>query len=476
MSRHPHPTLRRTGASAILVALLVAACGSTPSPTPGSAEPTSPASPAASPASSPAASPSSSGGAVGSGSPSTGTICADPNALVSPAPSIASEPSAEAPAADPAIEATYDSIEGQVVDLRGLPAVDVARRTIGAEELKAINTHDFDQDNPASYVAANEQLYRSLGLLGTDESLRTLFLALVDSQVAGFYRPEAKTLYVVSRSGTLNGADKITFAHEYDHALQDHAFSTVFPEQAKLQDQSDRALAHASVFEGDATLLMTQWAIANLSPSELGDVAAAGADPTATAILERTPAILREGLLFPYNAGVALLSPRQQAGGWGAVDDVYARLPESTEQVMHPEKYDAKEAPVEVALPTDLADRLGSGWSVILQDTFGEFQIRTWLRETGVRQATADAAAEGWGGDRLAVLHGPDGDCAVAWQTEWDTPADAEAFEAAATQALGAAGGRGAVYPGEGGTVRWVVIGSDDETLAAAANALGLAG
>jgi len=32
------------------------------------------------------------------------------------------------------------------------------------------------------------------------------------------------------------------------------------------------------------------------------------------------------------------------------------------------------------------------------------------------------------------------------------------------------------VLPGEGDTVRWVVIGSDDQTLAKAANVLGLAG
>ena len=85
-----------------------------------------------------------------------------------------------------------------------------------------------------------------------------------------------------------------------------------------------------------------------------------------------------------------------------------ARMPESTEQILHPEKYAADEAPVAVDLPADLATQLGAGWSVPLEDTFGELQIGIWLRESGVAQGgRATAAAAGWGGDRLAVVEGP---------------------------------------------------------------------
>ena len=132
-------------------------------------------------------------------------------------------------------------------------------------------------------------------------------------------------------------------------------------------------------------------------------------------------------------------------------------MPESTEQILHPEKYAADEEPVEVQLPADLATDLGTGWTVPLQDTFGEFQTGIWLREGGVPQAAADAAAAGWGGDRLAVIDGPDGAWAVAMHTAWDTEADAAEFETAATTALQKAGGVAQVVPGTGGTTRWVV-------------------
>lgn len=415
------------------LAVLVTACGATqPSPTPS-------ASPTSSPTSGPTAS------------------------------------SSAAPLPSGAVDRLYDTIEDQVDAIRGLQPTDVKRETIDGEALKAFNARSFDEDNPAEYVRGNERLLKAFGLFPEDKTLKGIFLELIDSQVAGFYRPDDKTLYVVSRSGTINGADKITFAHEYGHALQDANFP-VFAEQEELLDETDRAMARAAIYEGDATLLMSLWAGPNLTPEEFQDVLSAGADPESTAILARTPAILVQGLLFPYNVGLAFLQPKQASGGWDAVDAVFADLPRSTEQVLHPDKYEAGEEPVEITLPAGLAATMGTGWSETIQDTFGEFQMGVWLRETGVATGAANTAAAGWGGDRVVVLHGPDESWAVAMHTEWDTAVDADEFETAATVATGEAGGPAAVLPGAGGTTRWFVVGSDAATLGLVSGALGLAG
>ena len=74
----------------------------------------------------------------------------------------------------------------------------------------------------------------------------------------------------------------------------------------------------------------------------------AAVDPDQQAVLDRMPAILRESLLYPYTTGAFYVQGAQLSGGWSAVDDFYARMPESTEQILHPEAYTAKEAPVEV--------------------------------------------------------------------------------------------------------------------------------
>ena len=164
---------------------------------------------------------------------------------------------------------------------------------------------------------------------------------------------------------------------------------------------------------------------------------AASVDPAAQAVLARTPAFLRDLLLYPYTTGLSFVQATQLRDGWTGVDDLYRRMPVSTEQILHPQKYAADEAPIPVTMPADLAEQLGSGWSVPLEDTFGELQIEYWLRESGVKPATATTAAAGWGGDRLAVAKGPAGAWGVVIDTAWDTAADASEFADAANTAIG---------------------------------------
>ncbi|HEV8401494.1 MAG TPA: hypothetical protein VGQ31_00525 [Candidatus Limnocylindrales bacterium] len=427
---------------AVAVALVSSACASTtpatssaPTPAP-SASPTAPAS--AAPAGSPV------------GSPSAG--------------------------ADAAADAVYDTVETQVQAIRGLQATrPVARQLITADELRTILTTEFDQETPPASLAANERLYKALGLIPADSSLRTLSLDLLSSGVAAFYRDDEGKLYVVSKTGEPGPTERFYFSHEFDHALQDQN-STIFKDFHDVHDQSDELLARQAIYEGDATLLMTQWAAANLTPADLGALLAAGNDPVAQAVMARTPPILSQTLQFPYTTGFAYVTNVQSNGGWPAVNAYFSKMPRSTEQILHPEKYTSGEAPVAVTMPSDLASRLGDGWSVPLQDTFGELQLGIWLRGAGVANADATKAAAGWGGDRLAVMDGPNDAWGVAIQTVWDTDADAVEFEAAAKTALEKAGGSAQVLPGAGGKTRWVVVASDPAVLGHVANALGLGG
>ena len=435
------PSRRRFAALAVAVGLLVAACGSNgPSLTPS---PIATPEPTAAPSIQP--SPSTSG-AGASGAPSEST------------------------------DAIYDTIEKQVQDIRGLQAKKpVPREFITTTELKQLLTDQFDTDAPPAYVAGTERLYKALGLIPADASLKTETLDLLGGGVVAFYDDEQGKLYVTSNSGTTGGPEKFYFSHEYDHALQDQNF-TVFKDQKGVLDQTDRILARQAIYEGDATLLMTQWAASNLTPAELAQVIAMSADPQVQSVLANAPKILSDPLQFPYTTGFGFINQVNGAGGWQAVDELYANMPTSTEQILHPEKYQAHEAPVAVTLPADLTTKLGSGWSIGIQDTFGELQTGIWLKEGGVPAATADTAAAGWGGDRLAVLNGPNGAWAVVMDYAWDTDADATEFETAATTALSKAQGSAKVLPGAGGKTRWVVVGSDDATLSKVTNALGLAG
>lgn len=407
--------------------------------------------------------------ACGSTVPSVGP---SPSATPAPttAPSVTPSGAPSSSSAPDDIDVIYDAIEAQVLDIRELEPVEVARETIDGDELAELSATNFDNDNPAEYVAAYERMVKAMGLMPEDQVLRDVFLELIGSQVAGFYRPDTTTLYVVSRGDTLSGLDKVTFAHEYTHALQDGHFPDVFDVSATLLEESDQGLARAAITEGDATLAMTYWMLPNLTPDDLQDVLESGSDPESAAILERTPAILREGLLFPYEAGAMFLQPIQAEAGWAGVDAMYEAMPVSTEQVLHPEKYEAGEAPIEVTVD-DIAAGMGDIWSEDLQDTFGEFQTGVWLRESGLDAEAAAAASAGWGGDRLALVSGEDGGWALVWRTTWDTNNDAREFQVAAGQAVADGPNAGTVII-DGDDVT-VIYASDGTTLDSAVTAAG---
>ena len=203
-----------------------------------------------------------------------------------------------------------------------------------------------------------------------DASLEQLYLELLTSQVAGLYDDDDQA--------DVRGLQ----GRRHRPRRGDHVRPRVHPRapgpgvrpaqggRARTPTRATGRWRALALIEGDATLLMSLWAQRYLTPAELGEVAGS-ADPASEAILARMPAILKDPLLFPYTSGLQLALGAFTKGGFGGVDELFANPPDSTEQVLHPEKFAAREKPVEVAFPDDLAARLGDGWKVSLQDTLG---------------------------------------------------------------------------------------------------------
>ena len=101
---------------------------------------------------------------------------------------------------------------------------------------------------------------------------------------------------------------------------------------------------------------------------------------------------------FSYFGGQRFVDELREAadGGWDLVDFAYQRrLPATTEQILHPEKYLEDEG----ALPVPDIPDPGPGWEEVDTGTVGEFFTREILRQDA-EEIGADEAAEGWGGDR----------------------------------------------------------------------------
>jgi hypothetical protein len=192
--------------------------------------------------------------------------------------------------------------------------------------------------------------------------------------------------------------------------------------------------------EGDASLVTQQWTLDNLTFEQILAITRQAMEQQA--VLAGIPRLLVRQLEFPYAEGLLFATALFQQGGWEAVDAAYASPPDSTEQVIHPEKYATREAPVAVE-PDITPATLGEGWSEAASDTVGELGIATWLESAG--PTIARDASAGWGGDRVVLLEGPDDAWLVDWITSWDSPADAEAFTAAASRRITELGDRAVV-------------------------------
>ena len=380
--------------------------------------------------------------------------CSAPGPSPSPTPSTTPAPSSSAtasagaslgPSASVDNDTIYRQIAAQIVAIRGLDAPSrVEPVVIDRATLQKNLQVAFDKENPPAQIARTERIEKALGLLPSGLSLRDLYVELQGSQVIGYYDQDAKQLFIVSHDGGLGPTERLTYAHEFTHELQDLRCDLKGLGLDKMTDDSDRGLAILSLVEGDAVSTQTAWMAANLSAVELAQVAVDASDPAALAIFAGMPAILRETSLFPYQNGAAFVAALQARGGEAAVNAAFKALPASTEQILHPEKYAAGEMPVPVNLPSDLAARFGTGWSVAATDTLGELQLRVWLRAAGLAGDVARTASDGWGGDRLALLGAPGGaGDLVVLVTEWDTTADALAFLAAARTVVVAGGGGG---------------------------------
>ena len=309
-------------------------------------------------------------------------------------PSASPGPSSVSSAASPSTQdqqAVYAAIERQVEAIRQLqPKSTVTPVLLDSQGVRDWLTKANAEQTNHQAMADEGRLFIHMGLLPAGSSLEQMELDLESGQVIGFYDPTSKGLYVLSQSGAVGPTEKFTFSHEYTHALQDQNFG-LDKLATDTPDQGARDLARVALPEGDATLEMTMWAQKNLSMVDLFAIAGSSIGAPGADQLAKAPAILRDTLEFPYDAGLNFVQGIYNTGGWAAVDKVYANPPASTSQILHPELYTNGVQPVAVTVPAVPAS-LGSGWKRIMADTLGELQLRIWLEgESPTSDQTATA-------------------------------------------------------------------------------------
>jgi hypothetical protein len=288
------------------------------------------------------------------------------------------------------------------------------------EQVRAYLIGKLDEELPPERMRGLETAYRLFGLLPDTLELRKLLLDLYAEQVAGYYDPDSATLFGVA------GADRaqlrLVLAHEMVHALQ----GQYLPLDSILESTSnnDRLTAAQSVLEGQATLASIEVLTPGQGVTRTPQFWEMYRDQvrqqqSAMPVFARAPLVVREALIFPYLDGAEFMHWWRTSGPKDTLP-YGPRMPVSTEQILHPERYARRDEPVPLAFaPAD------SG--IVYEDVLGENEIRVLLATLAGSDEVQTVVPIGWGGDRYRVYDTPGGP-ALVWYVVWDDQGSADRF------------------------------------------------
>lgn len=317
------------------------------------------------------------------------------------------------------VAATVPKVEHAIgLPFKRQPKVEVRSK----EQVRAFLERQFDDPRQARELAGTAAAFKLLGLIPDSLDLRAESENLLTEQIAGFYDPKTKVLYVIDGESD-DMLDQVV-PHELVHALQDQYVNLDSIENAEGDD--DRLLAAQAVFEGQAVyeqlLIMTGSAAFTARLPEMWDRLRETIRDSRSSMPEfgKAPPIIQEVTIFPYLSGLEFIKryydhyPKQVP---------YSDLPTSTQQVLSEAAYFStpRTVPVRITLPKP------SSGSVRYENTLGEFQTRVYLNEQLNDQNAAIRGAAGWAGDRYQVVDMPGGP-AMVWVSVWDNTVDAAQF------------------------------------------------
>lgn len=341
----------------------------------------------------------------------------------------AQQPSSLVISSDPALAALATALLPDLARRSGLELREPVRIEMRSRaQLEGYLRHKLDRELPEDEARRVVAAYALLGMVPDTLDLRALLLGLYIEQVAGFYEPDSTALFILDDQPA--SIVQPLLVHELVHAVQDQSVDLAALTDASLGN--DRARAAQAAIEGHATLVMLEFLSEQLrgSPVDLAQVRdfAATARPALEGMvgefpaLATAPAVVREALLFPYVEGAGYVQ-----GVWsleGRQAPFGALLPLSTEQIL---TLDRSDAPVAVSLAVE-------GGRIVHEDDLGRLELGVFLE--GHAGRAARRLAQGWGGDRYALVEMPGGGRGLVLAVAWDDEGARDAFIAAMAPAL----------------------------------------
>jgi len=277
-------------------------------------------------------------------------------------------------------------------------------------------------------IRAEEIAMKKFGLVPQDFDLRKTTIELLTEQAAAFYDHRKKKMVFVE--GAPPSMASAVLGHELAHALADQHFHLGrFMDAPNKTD--DAQAARLAVVEGQA-----MWLIIDLPLHETGnsltknravlDMAAqaSGAEGMFP-VFDKVPLYLRESLIFPYREGTLFQQSVVEKLGQKGFAAVLRSPPQSTQQIIHADKYFDHVNPTSPELPHWDG---GRGWRPLTDGTLGELDVRLLLEQYTTKEAARAVSIHLRGARFDLVENRAEHRVVLRWAAEWDSPETATCF------------------------------------------------
>jgi hypothetical protein len=355
----------------------------------------------------------------------------DPDSDVGAADAEAEQHAARAEA-QAKVDASARRIIHEVGASRGLPV----KGEFGVELISKAGVREFVRELMHEQMTTEEiemtgRIQAALGVVPVGSSGEQVLLDLLEFGVLGIYDPKRKVLLIgdfVDR-GTLG----MVVGHEGAHGLQDMHFDLLALTHMN-KGRSDLDTAKTFLIEGDAQAAYLAWMTGAEGIGSIGDDLLATQADIVLQIQDGMgipyPTLARM-LQMPYTDGTRSVIELARRDGWPAVDALYAKLPTTSEQMLHLDKLAAREDAIPVRVDAQVLLTLAPDHEVSWEDELGEASLLAMLADVA-SPTKARAAAAGWGGDRYVALERKTGRAdapLLVGVIAWDSAADAKHFE-----------------------------------------------
>ena len=334
------------------------------------------------------------------------------------------------PADQPELFSDIGSIETGLSEITGLPfSRPVPYGVFTKEQLRAFLEKRIRKALKPEDLREEELILRMLGFIPPDFDLRKNTVDLLTEQAAAFYDYNEKKLFILK--GASGADDRAALVHELAHALADQNFhlEKYIRDGARSDDGSTARLA---VMEGQATWLMAAYlakqngGAAEVSPAALDAVSSAIQNSAGDyPVFNKAPLYIRESLVFPYAEGMRFQDAVFRKLSRESFAEVFKRAPVSTQQILHPELYLERRAPVIPPLPRVDNQRQ---FRKLADGNLGEFDYRVMLTQYGDAEEAKQAAAHIAGSAYALLEHKREKYPVLIFASNWDSPESAHKY------------------------------------------------